>query len=579
MVILFVFAFLAGIVTVLSPCVLPVLPALLAGGSGKGVYRPLGIVIGVIISFTFFTLALASIVQATGLSANVLRYFAMIVIAGFGIILIFPRLGEYFAQSTSSIGQLGSEIQQKGSSIQSGFFGGFVLGFALGLIWTPCAGPILAAIITLVATHAISLSTILLTLAYSIGAAIPMFLIAYGGNRALTSSRYLAKHSQGIRQFFGVLMLLTALAIATRWDIAFEQYAIKYVPPISIEDNQLVKEELHNFRKESNTQNIAPRGNNTQLSPTASPTAMMQAPELKGITHWLNSEPLTLAALKGKVVLIDFWTYSCINCVRTLPYLKGWYDKYKDKGFVIIGVHSPEFEFEKDTGNVEDAIKQFKIAYPVAQDNNFNTWRAYNNEYWPAHYLIDQKGIIQEVHFGEGGYMETENAIRALLHLQPLAEENKAIAHRPITPETYLGFSRGDRYTHELTMQFGQKANYNYSKELGPDQVGLKGPWNVDAQYITSEGDDAVLDLNFLATRVYLVLGGKSQQPITVLLDGKPLPKEFYTKDMNGNGQILVTEPRMYDIINLHGKYDRHLLTLKIPMGIQVYAFTFGDEE
>ena len=318
-------------------------------------------------------------------------------------------------------------------------------------------------------------------------------------------------------------------------------------------------------------------------------------------------EPFTLDSLKGKVVLIDFWTYSCINCIRTLPYLKEWNAKYRDKGLVIIGVHTPEFEFEKNSENVKDAVKRFGLEYPVVLDNHFKTWQNFNNHYWPAHYLIDQKGFIRSFHFGEGEYLETENAIRSLLGLEPL-QENQAtqsqaeqVGKRPITPETYLGFDRGWSYTASNAIEENRTALYDddAGKYLRDDQVGLSGLWRSEPQKIIAEGkaggegaengrgaegaEDkwSELDLNFLATQVYLVMESEAEEParIAVYLDGKPLERKYYTKDMDERGHILVKEARKYDVVDLKKDYGRHLLTLRVPKGTSLYAFTFGDED
>lgn len=548
MLLLVAFAFLAGIFTILSPCILPILPAILSAGTVQGRLRPLGITVGLIISFTFFTLALTAIVHATGLSPNILRYIAIALLFLFGLIMIFPTLSDWFARKTASIAALGQSIQKTGTG--SGFGSGFIFGIALGLLWTPCAGPILAAITTLVATQAITFNTVLITLAYSVGAGIPMFLIAYGGSRIIQSSRFLSKHAEGIRQFFGGLMILTAIAIALHWDMILQQSISSIVPTVLVEDNPLVKQELENLRAEKSTAGEVAIGN--------------KAPEITGIVNWINSPPLSLMDLKGKVVLIDFWTYSCINCLRTLPYITKWYDDYNKDGLVVIGVHTPEFEFEKDPMNVSEAVSRLGVHYPVAQDNDYKTWEAFRNHYWPAHYLIDQNGVVRMIHFGEGKYVETENAIRELLGKPALQMQEPVASRRPITPETYLGLARGRSYTSENQMQFNQIASYNYQKPLGDNQVGLKGKWKIEDERIVSESDDSYLDLNFLSTRVYLVMAGSSKTPVQVFLDGKPA------------GEFTVDADRKYDVVT--APYGRHQLSLKIPPGVSAYAFTFGDE-
>jgi len=552
------FAFLAGIFTVMSPCILPILPVVLSAGISKGKFRPIGIIIGLILSFTFFTLSLTAIVHATGLSANALRYAAIALIALFGLVMIFPRLSEWFAKLTSPIANTGQNLQQTDHG--NGFRSGLIFGIALGLLWTPCAGPILAAIITLAATQTWTLSTILLTLSYSIGAGIPLFLIAYGGGKIIQSSKFLSEHAEGIRQIFGCLMLLAALSIALHWDMALQQQIARFIPTILIEDNPRVKDELAKLR----TNRI--KAENPLLS-TVSEDKLAHfgaAPEFIGIVNWINSPPLSLAQLHGKVVLIDFWTYSCINCLRTLPYLEKWYADYKDKGLVIIGVHTPEFEFEKDPKNVAEAASRLGINYPIAQDNDYKTWQAYENNYWPAHYLIDQNGILRMVHFGEGAYVETENAIRHLIGLPELNIAEPIRNFRPISPETYLGTLRASSYASDIQLQPNQTILYEYQSPLGADKVGLKGKWKVEEERITSQSNESYLDYNFLAKKVYLVLSGSSSTPMQVYLDGKHI------------ADIKVDGARKYDIAAT--PYGRHELSLRIPQGVSAYAFTFGDE-
>lgn len=578
MLILFVFAFIAGITTILSPCTLPVLPVLLTASVTKGKMRPIGIVLGLVISFTFFTLALSYIIDATGLPPNILRYAAIAIIAFFGLVMVFPSLSNWFARSTASVAELGSNLQAHSAKAGKGFWGGFIIGAALGLVWTPCAGPILAAIASLAAFHSISTEVILLTLSYSAGAALPMLLIIYGGQTALKSSKFLAAHSEAIRKTFGVLTILTAFFLASGLDLAFEQMYLSKLPILQVEDIDYVKRQLKNLKKNSEFPAHGPIAAQARNINASQLPALAGTPELTGIDGWLNSGPLTMEQLRGKVVLIDFWTYSCINCLRTLPYLERWYNTYKDKGFVVIGVHTPEFQFEKDKGNVEAAVKHLHITYPVALDSHYFTWNAFDNMYWPAHYLVDQTGIIRQIHYGEGGYVETENDIRSLLGLAPIAEKEEQKKYRPVTPETYLGYYRADRYVDEIKPMLNLVYDYSYKGPLDSNKVGLKGLWLIESENITSKSPDSQLDLNFLATRVYLVLGGKSQEPIKVMLDDKPLPKEYYSDDMNGQGEIYVREPRKYDMLNLHGQYGRHKLTLIIPTGISAYAFTFGDE-
>ncbi len=578
MFLLIFFAFLAGVVTVLSPCVLPVLPAILSVSAGQGRWRPLGVIVGLVSSFIFFTLALTTLVQALGVSANLLRSIAIAIIFLFGLISLIPAWGNKFAAWTGGVANLGSALQDKTRQFQSGgFWSGWLVGIALGLVWTPCAGPILAAITTLVATQQVTWQIILLTFAYSIGAGFPLLLIAYGGNWVLNSSPFLKKHAEGIRQAFGGIMILTAIALLFHGDVIFQQKVLEYLPSLQVENSPFVQEQLQQLRsnpKSTGNPFVQPaESRNTEGLPRLAP-----APNFAGIDAWINSKPLSINELKGKVVLVDFWTYSCINCIRTFPYLRKWAERYGDKGLVIVGVHTPEFEFEKDLKNVEDAVKRFDIPYPVALDNHYATWQAYNNSYWPAHYLIDREGIVRQVHFGEGKYLETENAIRSLLNLPPLQEKaEKMVVAAGMTQETYLGYERGRSYLSENKIKPDQVYNYTFTHSPGLDEVGLKGEWQVGKEKITSFSDESLLELNFMADQVYLVLGGQSELPIRIELDGKPLPEKYWTEEMNARGEILIKEPRKYDILNLHGDDGRHLLRLHIPKDIEAYAFTFGS--
>ncbi|MBD3273445.1 redoxin domain-containing protein [Candidatus Dependentiae bacterium] len=303
----------------------------------------------------------------------------------------------------------------------------------------------------------------------------------------------------------------------------------------------------------------------------------IKAPKIEGITHWINTSRIKLEQLKGKVVLVDFWAYSCINCIRTLPYLKKWYEKYKDDGFTIIGVHKAEFDFEKDLKNVKKAVERFGLTYPIAMDNNDKTWNNYRNRYWPAHYLIDQNGIIQKIHIGEGDYLEMENAIRNLLGLSPISEKQiEQGGFSSVTPETYLGYLRGNSYHKDIVLKRNQIATYNYQGDLNINQVGIRGSWLALPEYIQTKSNDCILNLNFIANRVYLVMSSKKSQEIDVFLDNMPLNKKYYTKDFNDEGKIVVDEPRMYDILDLKGDNNKHILTLKLPKDVSLYAFTFG---
>ena len=558
MITLLIFAFIAGFITIFSPCILSIAPILLTANTEHNYQKPLGIITGLIISFSFFTLSMNTIVQITGISPDIFRYIAIVIIIFFGLTMIIPTLGNIFTTLTSSIVRIGSRLEQQSTYVKTEFLSGLILGSALGLIWTPCAGPILATISTLAATNGITFPTILITIFYSMGAAIPMLAFCFGGNKIISSTTAIAPYMHIIQKIFGVIIIISALAIAFHADTFIQEKVAHLFPTITIEKNTMLQKELD------------------MLNPTPLSLDKKNAPALAGITDWINSQPLTLAQLHGKVVLIDFWTYTCINCIRTLPHVVEWYNTYKKHGFEIIGVHTPEFAFEKNKNHVENAVKKFNITYPVALDNNYKTWQAYDNHYWPAHYLIDQNGRIVKTHFGEGNYVEMENAICALLNLPACKKTEKLPSHRPLTPETYLGFERANTYHSSLQIQKNKPANYQRAETLDSDQVSLSGTWTIAQDHAYSNSDDNTLEINFVANHVYLVMQSDTPQLISILLDGKPIPQKYYSRDMAAEGKILVSEPRMYELIDLKNDYGRHTLTLQCNKGITAYVFTFG---
>ncbi len=479
MILLLAFAFLAGIVTILSPCILPVLPIVLSGGISGGKKRPLGIVTGFIASFTFFALFLTSIVRATGIPADSLRTLSVVVIIAFGLSLLIPKYQAILEQFIGKLSNLFASRSGQGNQRQD-FVGGLLIGVSLGLVWTPCVGPILASVISLALTGSVTTTAFFITLAYSIGTAIPMLAIVWGGRALLQKVPWLVQSSGKIQKAFGVLMILTAIAIATNQDRKFQAYILTKFPQYGVgltrfEDNPAIKKQLETIQKEP-----MPKESRGKPMFEILNADLGRAPEFIPGGKWFNVPDskvgLTLEQLRGKVVLVDFWTYTCINCIRTLPYLKNWYAKYKEKGFVIVGVHTPEFEFEKDPTNVANAIKDFGLEYPIVQDNDYATWNAYKNRYWPAEYLVDKDGKIRHTHFGEGNYDETERAIQELLAetgslSQKLPINNTDYTVHANTPETYLGYQRIGYFTspegikNDMDTQLGDKEKTRAIKE------------------------------------------------------------------------------------------------------------------
>ena len=573
MIILLAFAFLAGIVTILSPCILPILPIVLSGSVGGDKKRPYGIILGFIISFTFFTLFLTKIVQLTGIPSDTLRVVAAIVLLVFGFSLFIPNFQALTEKLFSKL-----SIFAPKANPNAGFWGGFVIGLSIGLIWTPCVGPILASVIALAATSKVNTITFLITFAYSLGSAIPMFFIMYGGRNLLNKAPWLVKNSEGIQKGFGVLMIILAIGIFTNLDRQFEAFiaSTPYGANLtSLENNDLVTKQLDQLKGQKTDTNTTDA---TGLFNTNKP-----APEFTGITKWLNPEqPQTIKGLKGKVVLVDFWTYTCINCIRTLPHVTSWYDKYKDQGFVVIGVHTPEFAFEKETPNVQQAIQRYNIHYPVAQDNNYSTWNAYNNQYWPAEYLIDANGTIRREDFGEGQYDQMEQAIQALLK-----ESGKKVTakidsmpdqtpHDQISPETYVGASRMEYYYPSTNLP-AKEDTFTLSDKTPVNNFSLGGDWNITDDNAIA-GKNATLNYNFTANKVYLVLrpGTAKNGTVKVTIDGKPVDANNAGSDVK-NGIVTVDSDRLYNLVDLKTKTENHVLKLEFQTpGVQAFAFTFG---
>jgi cytochrome c biogenesis protein CcdA/thiol-disulfide isomerase/thioredoxin len=582
MILLILFAFIAGVVTILSPCILPLLPIILSstiGGQQTGKSRPFGVVIGFIASFTFFTLFLSTIVQLLGIPADTLRLLSIIIIAGFGFSLLIPQFQIFLERLFSKL----SPLAARGNT-RAGFGPGLIVGFSLGLLWTPCVGPILASVISLAITGTVTLNAFLITLAYSIGTAIPMFAIMIGGQSLLRKVPWLLANSANIQKAFGVLMILTAFAIFTNADRKFQTYILQQFPQYgsgltNFEDIKPIREQLNKITGNETENKNQP---DTE-SEVGKPMFEMQpkgtkAPEIIPGGVWMNTNPLTIDGLKDKVILIDFWTYSCINCQRTLPYLKTWWDRYADKGLVIIGVHSPEFEFEKSETNLKQAIKDFDIKYPVVQDNNFATWRAFDNHYWPAKYLIDKEGFIRYSHFGEGAYDETEQTIQELLKETGASDVSMPIQNPryllyAATPELYLGYWRINNFASPENIIRDSLSNYTSPKTLPDNNFAYQGQWKIMYQYSNPQ-KGAKLHLNFSAKEVYLVMRPNSNKPgkVKIYIDNK---LQHFGAD-NQNGTVTITSDRLYKLINLPTP-GNHILRLEFQdSNTEVYAFTFG---
>ncbi len=583
MAVLILFGFIAGAGTAVSPCVLPVLPVVLSASATGGRRRPLGIVLGLAGSFTFATVALVYVLSALGLPSGLPRTVAIIVLAGFGLALLVPPAAAYVEGLLSRFsGRLGI-AQTRGD----GFGSGLLVGASLGLVYAPCAGPILAGVITVSASQSFTTGRLAVALAYGLGSAVVLLLLGLGGRR-LTSR--LSRRSGRLQMAMGAVMLLVAVAMAQNLDTRFETAIASDIPSFLVDPTKGL-EASHSIRGQLTAIRGHLAGARTTVQTAGGeqqadagerlPVIANHVPEFVGLGRWFNTpgnRPLTLAGLRGRVVLVDFWTYSCINCIRTLPYLKAWDARYRAAGLTIVGIHTPEFAFEHDASNVQAAIGQDGIHYPVAQDNDYATWNAYGNQYWPAEYLIDARGRLRYVDFGEGDYGAKERAIRSLLAeagAQKLGSQTDVSTSAPAgdtTPESYLGASRAERFV-DGPVTVGE---HDYGALPTPPADGLAygGTWQITDMQATA-GAGARLALSFAAQHVYLVLGSPGRpRRVAVRLDGHPIPAADAGSDVHG-GTVTVEAERLYTLVGLPG-VARHVLSLDVPPGVTGYAFTFG---
>ncbi len=579
MIVLLLFAFLSGIATILSPCILPVLPIVLSG-SGGGRKRPLGIIIGFVGSFTIFTLSLSFLIQLLNIPGDSLRFGAVIIIILFGLVLTIPWLQHRFELIAAKLARKGNS-GKKGT----GFTGGILLGTGLGLVWTPCVGPIMASVITLAVTSSVDKGAFFITLAYSIGTAIPMFAIMMGGRKLLNHFPFLSGNRLKVQKVFGILMILVGISIAFGFDRKFQSLVLDIFPSYGssvtvLENSDIVRTALD--QRSAREPLIMMSGSAPPMFNEVPENGKLGdyglAPSIVTNGEWLNTdgEALSLNKLRGKVVLIDFWTYSCVNCVRTIPHLRDLYNNYKDDGFEIIGVHTPEFPFERNLQNVQKAADQLQVTWPVVQDNKYAQWRAYNNRYWPAHYFIDTSGSLRYFQFGEGHYYIAEKVVRTLLKeggnlVSEKMEGGVAHKNESRTAETYLGYKRTTGFASGSTLIEDQKVKYSSGQIPGNGEWTLDGFWTFKSDHIESE-NSGILELGFYAKNVYLVIEPIGETGwIEVLIDGV---KAGDNPDLE-DGILKPVESRLYQLINLN-KAGSHILNIKVHGKLKLFAFTFG---
>ncbi|MFL1528433.1 cytochrome c biogenesis protein DipZ [Pseudomonas sp. O230] len=589
---LLVLAYLGGVLTIVSPCILPVLPFVFARTGQPFMKSGLPLLAGMALTFALVA-SLAAVGGGWVVQLNQYgRWLALVFVALFGLTLVLPQLAERLTRPLVAAGSRLSEAAGADALPRPG--ASFLIGVATGLLWAPCAGPILGLLLTGAALQGASIATTLLLLAYAAGAATSLALALMLGGKVFAAMKRSIGAGEWVRRGLGAAMLAGVAAIALGLDTGI-------LARFSTVTTSGIEQVLV-----SRLAGKTPKGSGAMMAKAPAADGAMsvadkaadtlpvegQLPPLEGAVQWLNSPPLDAQSLKGKVVLVDFWTYSCINCLRTLPYVKAWAEKYRDQGLVVIGVHAPEFAFERNVGNVTKAMKDLGINYPVAIDNDFKIWRAFNNEYWPAHYFADAQGRIRYHHFGEGEYAESERVIQQLLReagatkvadgLINASAEGVQLApdmNEVQSPETYVGYQRAEHFVAETRLAPDKVTTYNPASQLALNDWSLDGQWHVGPERATSSAPAGRIVYRFHARDLHLVLGpGADGKPVRfkVLIDGKA-PDDAHGTDVAPDGSGNVTEQRLYQLVRQSGAVTDRTFSIEfLDPGVSAYAFTFG---
>jgi cytochrome c biogenesis protein CcdA/thiol-disulfide isomerase/thioredoxin len=590
---LLLLAYLGGVLTIVSPCILPVLPFVFARTGQPFIKSGLPLLAGMALTFALVA-TLAAVGGGWVVQLNQYgRWLALVFVALFGLTLLLPQLAERLTRPLVAAGSRLSEVAGADARPRPG--ASFLIGVATGLLWAPCAGPILGLLLTGAALQGASIQTTLLLLAYAAGAATSLAVALLLGGKVFAAMKRSIGAGEWLRRGLGAAMLVGVAAIALGLDTGIlarfstastggiEQVLVGRLAGKSPRDSAAMT-----------AQNPVSEEGALPVADKAPGTLPVEGnlPPLSGAVQWLNSPPLDAQALKGKVVLVDFWTYSCINCLRTLPYVKAWAEKYRDQGLVVIGVHAPEFAFERDVKNVTQAMKDLGINYPVAIDNEFKIWRAFNNEYWPAHYFADAQGRIRYHHFGEGEYAESERVIQQLLREAGATKVSDGLINAKAegvqmapdnnevqSPETYVGYQRAEHFVPETSLVPDKVATYSPPKQLALNDWSLGGQWHVGSERATASAPASRIVYRFHARDLHLVLGpGADGKPVRfkVLIDGKA-PGDAHGMDVAPDGSGRVTEQRLYQLVRQNGGVSDRTFSIEfLDPGASAYAFTFG---
>ncbi|APG95530.1 cytochrome c biogenesis protein DipZ [Sinorhizobium americanum] len=585
--ILFTIAYLAGVLTIVSPCILPVLPFVFSRAGQPFARSILPMLIGKVATFAGVA-TLAAVGGDWAVHANEAgRFAAIAVLAVLGVMLVSPQVA---AMVTRPVVGLGNRLSQRTAGQKASVGASLLLGVATGLLWAPCAGPVLGLVLTGAALHGANVGTTLLLTAYAAGAATSLALAVLAGGRVFAAMKRSLGLGERLRQGLGIAVLAGVAAIALGLDTGLLA-RLSFAGTTSIEQSLL--DRLHSEPAQTAANHRATPAVNGQVRGYRSNLPVEGVfPPLDGAVEWLNSKPLTVEELRGKVVLVDFWTYSCINCIRTIPYIRAWAEKYREQGLVVIGVHAPEFAFERRIDNVKQAVTDFNIGYPVAVDNDFAIWRAFGNSYWPAHYLIDAEGRIRHHHFGEGDYAQSERVIQELL---AEAAGSRRTGSGLVQPETkgaevaadlanlqsgedYVGYMRAANFASPEAVAADEARDYTVGKPR-LNQWGLAGNWTVGAEQATLNRAGGAISYRFSARDLHLVLGpGASGRKVRfqVMVDGA-VPGPDHGSDINPKGNGTVSETRLYQLVRQSGEVRERTFEIRfLDPGVEAFVFTFG---
>jgi cytochrome c biogenesis protein CcdA/thiol-disulfide isomerase/thioredoxin len=561
-------SFIAGALTVLAPCVLALLPVIVGGsvqGDARDKKRPMVIAASLAVSILVFTLLLKATSLLVNIDPRTITYISGGIIILVGLLTLFPGIYAKvlikFGIEHRAINLLGKSNQNKRSLL-----GPIITGAALGPVFSSCS-PVYAYILATVLPVNFG-QAMAYIISYIIGLALVLLLIGYFGQRFIAKIKFASNPKGTFQRAIAVLFIIVGLLVFTGYDKRFQTWVSEHTP--------------FNFDKLSSQ--LLPEGQNKPSREGLLNVDPYKAPEFKGLEGWINSDALKLEGLKGKVVLVDFWTYSCINCIRNNPYLDKWYQTYKDQGLVVVGVHAPEFVFEKNRDNVEKAVRDQKITYPVALDNNFTTWNTFNNRSWPSAYLIDAEGNVRRVHEGEGEYVETEQAIRDLLtekganlsNVDMTSKDTEPPVTAGQTPETYLGSRRASNYAGQPALAAAPTSTFTPATTLKSNEWTLGGTWEVQQEKIITRGN-STLSFKVSAKDVYIVGGASSEQKISLSLNGQPISKTKFAGADIKDSAVTMQESKLYRLVSFPEFTKDSMITLSVPDGVELNVFTFGS--